>query len=425
MSAAEPHPSRAPTRDCFIGRQPILDDRQRLVGYELLFRSAAADQHAPGGGDPDATSLRVIGNALSVFGLDALTGGKLAFINFTGDLLLSDHAFLLPPGRAVIEVLETVRADPAVLAACGRLRRAGYKIALDDYSGDPASDALVDIMDIIKVDFRSTTPEKRRQLAGRLARWGPTLLAEKVETWEEQREAAELGYRYFQGYFFCRPETLSRPAPVPARLSYLRLLEELNRPEIDYARVEQVVKQEAALAVKLLSYMNSALFGWRAAVTSIRHAAVLLGAKNLRRWANVIALMGLCDGKPPELFVTAIVRGRFCELLGREASLGLSPFDLFLTGLLSVLDAILDRPLEEALAQFTLADFIREAIRNGTNPAGRACALARACESGDWGRISEAASGVNVTEPVATEVYRRAVEWTTEATAALETGAPC
>ncbi len=419
MPVVESQRGRAPTRDCFIGRQPILDARQRVFGYELLFRPGAVGQFNPGECDGDGASLRVIGNTLSVFGLDALTGGKLAFVNFTHELLLGDHAFLLPPRRAVIEVLETVRADDALLDACRRLRRAGYLLALDDYVGDPASEPLLELVDIIKVDFRGTTPEQRRLLAGRLARWGPKLLAEKVETWEEQREAAALGYRYFQGYYFCRPETLCRPAPEPSRLSYLRLLQELSRPEIDYGRVEQVIKQEAALVVKLLSYMNSALFGWRAAVTSIRHAALLLGAKNLRRWANVIALLGLCEGRPPELFVTAVVRARFCELLGREALLGSSPFDLFLTGLLSVLDAMLDRPLEEALAQFTLAETVREAIQNGASPAGRACALARACEGGDWERISEAACSLNLSGVVASDLYRRAVEWSTDATAAL------
>jgi c-di-GMP-related signal transduction protein len=420
MPVAEEERGRALTRDCFVARQPILDARRQVFGYELLFRSGATDHYAHG--DGDEASLRVIGNTLSVFGLDVLTAGKKAFINFTRDLLLDDQAFLLPPDRTVVEILETVQADPSVLEACRRLKRAGYLLALDDYVGEPGSEPFLGLADIVKVDFRGITADQRRLFAGRLTPQGVKLLAEKVETWEEQREAAALGYSYFQGYFFCRPETLCRQALAPSRVSYLRLLEELNRPEIDFGRVEQVVKQEAPLAVKLLSYLNSALFGWRAEVTSIRHAARLLGPKNLRRWANVTALMGLCDDKPPELFVTAIIRARFCELLGRTTDLGHSPLDLFLTGLLSVLDAILDRPLDEALAQFSLPDVVQDALLKGTSRAGQACALARAYESGDWERISEAARNLNVPGPKVADAYRRAVEWSAEATAALSPG---
>ncbi|HEX5269644.1 MAG TPA: EAL domain-containing protein, partial [Gemmataceae bacterium] len=223
MPAAERDRCRPLTQDCFVARQPILDGSRQLYGYELLFRSGNIG-HATHS-DGDEASLHVIGNALSVFGLDTLTAGKMAFVNFTRDLLLGDHARLLPPGRTVVEVLETVEPQPDVLEACRGLKRAGYLIALDDYVGDPAGEPFVGLADVVKVDFRASTPDQRRALAGRLIPRGIKLLAEKVETWEEQREAAALGYRYFQGYFFCRPETLCRRALAPSRVGYLRLLE--------------------------------------------------------------------------------------------------------------------------------------------------------------------------------------------------------
>jgi c-di-GMP-related signal transduction protein len=255
--------------------------------------------------------------------------------------------------------------------------------------------------------------------AKRLTRQGIKLLAEKVETWAEYRAAADLGYSYFQGYFFCRPETLCRPTLAPSRVNYLRLLEELNRPEIDCSRVEHVIKQEAPLALRLLSYMNSAQPGCRAKVTSIKQAALMLGPKNLRRWANITALMGLSDNKPPELFVISIIRARFCELMGLKADLGHTKLDLFLIGLLSLLDAILDRPLEEALAEFAVSEHVRSAILGGTSPAGQASALARAYECGDWVRISAAARNLNVPGPEVADAYCEAVEWSTEAMVAL------
>ncbi len=417
MPTSEATGGDALTRNCFVARQPILDARRRVFGYELLFRSGYGTQFTHPDGD-DA-SLRVIDSSLSVFGLDALTAGKRAFINFTRDVLLGEHAYLLPPRQTIVELLETVEPDEHVLDACRRLKQAGYVLALDDYAGDPVSEPFLVLADIIKVDFRALAPEQRGQVARRLAPQGVKLLAEKVETWEEYREATELGYTYFQGYFFCRPETLSRQTLAPSRANHLRLLEELNRPQIDLARVERVIKQEASLALKLLSYINSVLFGFGGRVQSIRHATTLLGPKKLRRWAMLTATMGLCDGKPPELLVTCLVRARFCELLGDRAGLDSDGADLFLTGLLSLIDAVLDRPLDEALSQFAVPAAIREAIQDGSGPAGRACALARAYESGDWDRIADEANRLGVPLVAVADAYRRAVEWSAEATAAL------
>jgi EAL and modified HD-GYP domain-containing signal transduction protein len=420
MPAPEATGQDGQTHDCFVARQPILDGDRQVFGYELLFRSGSGGSFAHGDGN-DA-SLRLIGNTLSVFGLETITAGKKAFINFTRDVLIDGHAFHLPPGRAVVEILETVEPDGEVLDACRRLKQAGYLLALDDYVGDARADAFLGLVDVVKVDFRGIAAGERGGLARRLAPHGVKLLAEKVETWDEWREAVELGYHYFQGYFFCRPETLSRQALAPSRTNYLRLVEELNRGEIDFARVERVIKQEAPLALKLLSYTNSALFGCGGRVTSIKHAAMLLGPVNLRRWAGLTAVTGLCDGKPHELLVTCVIRARFCELLGGCAALGSSAPDLFLIGLLSLIDALLDRSLEEVLAQFAVPAPVREALLDGDSSAGRACDLARACETGDWARIEEAANGLGAPLAEVAEAYRRAVEWGTGTTAALRAG---
>ncbi len=417
MPSTEVTGHAGPAYPCFVARQPIFDARRQVFGYELLFRSGAEGGFSHG--DGTEASLRVIANTLSVFGLHSLTGGRRAFINFTRDVLLDDHAFLLPPGRTVVEILETVEPDAEVLEACRRLKRAGYVVALDDYVGDPAAEPLLDVADLVKVDFRGLSVEQRRLVARELKSRGVKLLAEKVETWDEFREAAELGYHYFQGYFFCRPETLSRPGLAPSRANYLRLIEELNRPEINFARVERVLKQEAPLALKLLAYMNSSLFGWGARVSSIKHAALFLGPKNLRRWANITALVGLCDGKPHELLATSVLRGRFCELLGRLAGLDPAALNLFLTGLLSLIDAVLDLPLGEALAQFAIPPAVRDALLNGAGPGGQLCRLARAWESGHWERVEEAAGSLGVSPTDVADAYRRALEWSAEAAGVL------
>jgi EAL and modified HD-GYP domain-containing signal transduction protein len=406
-----------PGESSFIARQPIFDAGQRVFGYELLFRSGPVNAFTHR--DGDEASLRLIGGALSVFGLEPLTGGRRAFINCTRDLLVQGHAFLLPTGRAVVEILETVPPDGEVLAACRALKRAGYVLAMDDFVDDPRHAPLVDLADIIKVDFRVSPPQERRAFAERFAPRGIKLLAEKVETWEEWREAAALGYDYFQGYFFCRPETLSRRALPPSRAGHLRLLEELGRKEVDWGRVEGVIKAEVPLALKLLSYMNSAQFGFSQEVTSIRHAAVLIGRQNLRKWANLMAVLGLGTGKPSELVLTCLLRGRFCELLGPSLGPARGQPDLFLIGLLASLDAVMDRPLDEALAEFRVSREVREAVLEGDSPWGRVCALMRAYETGDWPRVSEAAGALGLAEEAVAAAYWRAVGWATRIFASL------
>ncbi len=417
MSSPEATGRAAPSHTCFVARQPILDARRQVFGYELLFRAGLEGGYAHA--DGTQASLRVIGDALSVFGFDALTAGRRGFINFTRDVLLGEHAYLLPARRAVVEVLETVEPDGEVIAACRRLREAGYRVALDDYVGDAAAEPLLAVVDLVKVDFRGISPAQRRAIARRLKGRGLKLLAEKVETWDEFREAVELGYDYFQGYFFCRPETLSRQGLAPSRFNYLRLIEELNRAEIDFDRIERVLKQEVPLALKLLAYLNSALFGRRTRVTSLKQAAMLLGRKNLRRWANITALMGLCDEKPHELLVTAVLRGRFCELIGRQAGLDAAALDPFLTGLLSLIDAVLDRPLGEALSQFAVPTAIRSALLDGTGPGAQVCRLARAWEDGDWGLVGDEARDLGVSPVEVAEAYRRALAWSEEAVGSL------
>jgi EAL and modified HD-GYP domain-containing signal transduction protein len=408
------------TRDCFVARQPIFDARRQVVGYELLFRSGSLNHFAHD--DGDEASRRLIGDSLSVFGLDALTGGKKAFINFTRDVLLGRDAYLLPPERTVVEVLETVAADEDVLDACRALKRAGFQLAVDDFVGEPGREALIELADLIKVDFRACTAEQRRLLARRFRRDGIKLVAEKVETWDEWREGVALGYAYFQGYFFCRPETLSRKTLPQWRSSYVRLMEELDRPEVDFDRIEQVIKQDASLSLKLLSYLNSSMFGYAGRGTSLKQAAILLGPDNLRRWASLTAVLGLCEGKPPELFLTSVVRARFCELIGHGAGLGHQTLDLFLTGLLSLIDAMLDRPLEVALAQFAVPRGVRDAVLKDGSPASQVCALASAYEHGDWGRVAEMAGALNVSADKVAESYRRAVEWSADAHGALVAG---
>jgi EAL and modified HD-GYP domain-containing signal transduction protein len=424
-------PCDTSSRDHFycVARQPILDRAQAVIGYELLFRAGLLHQ-AYSHLDGDAASRDIILKALSVFGIDPLTGGgeRRAFINFSRGVLLEDLVELLPPSRVVVEVQETVEPDDEVVAACRRLKDAGYTLALDNFTYDLRYEPLIALSDIIKVNFRDPDRGVRRRLAERLAPRGVRLLADKVESWDDYREAVGLGYSLFQGYFFCRPETLSRRSVSPSRLGYLRLLEELGREDVSLDTVELLIKHEPALTLHLLVYINSALFGCRTHVNSIRHAALMLGVENLKRWVLLVAVLGLYEGRPPELFVTCIVRARFLEVLGERIAPVSQRFDMFLLGVLSAADALVRRPLPEALSQFAVSGDLREALLNGSGTFGQALGLLKAYERGNWPEVTARADVLGVAEPEIAAIYYQALQWANDALTLLtprEEKRPC
>lgn len=401
----------------FIARQPILDARKETVGYELLWRSGWDNIAATP--DLDEASGVVLHHSLLEFGLGNLVGTRKAFINITRPVLLKELYGLLPSASVVLELHESVRPDPEVTAACERAKAQGYTLALDDFEFRADSEPLLRLADIVKVDFLATDVEERRALVDRLSLFPLRLLAEKVETPDTFEEARRFGYHYFQGFFFARPEVVSRAEIPQLRLSFLRFLQEVNRPEIDFVELEKVILREVSLAVKLLRYLNSAALGFRVEVTSIRQGLVYLGERQMRRWASVVALAGLSESPPQELIVTGLIRAHFAELLAPHAGLAGSEQSLFLVGMLSVVDALLGRPLEEILPEMSLSAEMKEALLGPVNRAGRLLALVIAHERGDWARLSGLASDLGLEGEHVARASRKAVEWASEVVALM------
>ncbi len=401
-------PETSPNHQKFLARQPIFDRQGVALGYEILFRSSLNNyfQSQPG----KDMSMFVVDNYL-LFGLEALTGGKKAFLNFTRDALIQDYAALLSKKHVVVEVLEDIQPDEEVLAACQRLKKAGYTIALDDFVSGPRMDALIPYADIIKVDFRATPPEVQESLVRRFTPQGIHMLAEKVETREDVERARQLGYSLFQGYFFCRPQMLSKRDIPGLKLNYLRILKAINQPEIDLHEVEAVLRQEPSLLYKLLRYLNSANFALRSRITSIRHALALLGENYLRKWTSVAAISDLAGDKPPELISTALVRARFCEQLALPLGLQRRETDLFLLGLMSVMDAVLDRPMNNVVAEIHLPDEVTAALLGEKNRLRPALESAIAQENGDWEGIKSCVEQMGFDEAKFPETYIQAIQW--------------
>jgi c-di-GMP-related signal transduction protein len=392
----------------FMARQPIFDQGRAVLGYELLFRTSLENYFHPASGGN--TSECVVDNCL-LFGLDALTGGRKAFVNFNREALIQDYPMLLPSEQIVVEILEEVQPDDQVLAACRRLKNAGYTIALDDFIFSQAGHSLTGFADIIKVDFLKTAPAERKALARQFSPLGIKMLAEKVETQDDIVIAQKMGYTYFQGYFFCKPQMMSAREVPGFKLNYLRMLHAINRTHLDLHEVERILRQEPSLLMKLLRYLNSAYFGLRGQVTSIRHALALLGENNVRKWTSVVALLDLADDKPAELIVTSLARARCCELLAWQLRMPERETDLFLLGLLSVMDAVLDRRMVDVLAEMPVVEEVKSALLGSSNRLRTVLDSVIAQEMGNWHHLRICAEQMKVDENLFPQAYLQAVQW--------------
>ncbi len=395
--------------DLFIARQPIFTTQQTVYAYELLFRSGAANVFP----DVDANhaSARVIADSLFTLGLQTLTGGRRAFVNMTRDLLVGDYGLLLPKDETAIEVLEGVAPDAKVIEACGRLKEAGHLIVLDDFTETPETAPLVALADMIKVDFLATRKEQRRALVKRYAPRGIRLLAEKVETQEAFQEAVNLGYTYFQGYFFAKPAVLQAKSVPEFRLTYLTLLQEVVKQDMDFRKVAGIIVRDVTLSYKLLRYINSAFFGLRRAISSISEAVGLLGERELRCWASLLSLASLGANKPAELVVEAALRARFCECLATDTGLEHSREELFLLGMFSLLDAILDRPLDVLLQELPIPSAVKTALLGEASPLRDVLDCVLTYVKGDWDHLSERMDKLGLGEEEVPARYREAVAW--------------
>lgn len=411
--ASEPAPAKGGTV-IYSARQPILDRRANVYGYELLFRSGPENRFTAA--DPEWASATSLEQSATAFGLDRLVGDRRAFVNMSRGALLAEYHRLLPRERVVVELLEDIEPDPRVLDVCRQMRADGYTLALDDYAGDIAAEPFLDIVQVVKVDVRQWArafePEALRPLKQR----GLTLLAEKVETHEEERAALAAGYDLLQGYYYCKPQMIEIRDLPPSKISVLRFLAETSSEDTSFARLEELFRSDVGLTVRLLRYLNSAAFGWRHDVSSIQHALGLMGERPLRRWAMMLGMMTLCDDRPHELLVTALSRARFAERIGTPDGLPDREHELFLTGMLSLVDAMVGRPACEILAGLALPASVSEAVLERATPLGPVLDMVTAYERGDWQQVNATRSRCPVDDRALDEAYVDSLAWA-EATA--------
>lgn len=393
--------------DVFVARQPIFDINKKIYAYELLFRSGESNGFPDIDGETATTSL--LSSSFFTVGIDKIGAGKLVFINFTEELLLNETPQLFPPDKMVVEILEDVSPGPEIVSACQVLKDKGYSLALDDFVYSKQFEELLHLSNIIKIDFRLTPVETLGEMVETLKQYNCKLLAEKVETYDEFHQAVELGFDYFQGYFFSKPEVLKNKDLSSSQGGMLRLISKINTEEFDVESLAGLVAQDVSITYKLLKYINSSHFSRLQPLTSIRQAITFLGENGFKMFVSLIATSKLSENKPEELIRTSIIRARFLEQIGSQLKKDSS--ELFLLGLFMSIDAMLDQSIENVIGKMPLSDSLKEALVSRTGELYVFVRLVESYEAGKWVAFRFAQKKLGLTDNLITKFYVDALAW--------------
>ncbi len=371
-----------------IARQPILDTHGKTFGYELLFRSSEKNAYDPTVDGNTATST-VLFNSVAEIGLDKLVGNSLAFINLTNLFFEQPETLdLMPVGRCVLEVLETVEVNDEVVAGVQQLRKKGHLIALDDFVDPERFERLLPLADIVKYDITQHSMESLAAHCEQDHAAGRRSLAERVETHEKLEALKACGFDYFQGYYFAKPLIISGSKMPENRVALMQLIAEINNPDSTIDDLAEIVGRDVSLAVRTIKYVNSPMNGLTTEVESIRQAAVLLGRSIISNWVTLL-VMSRVDDQPSELIKLALVRARFCQLVAQEEQ-G-DDARSFTLGLLSLLDVFMGSTMEEALAEVTINEELRCELMTRQGDGGRMLGWVECLEQGNADHIDDEA----------------------------------
>lgn len=392
--------------EVFIARQPIFDTADKVYGYELLFR----------GGIENALTLRDPGPVplSSILDAEAITGGKRAFIRFPGNLIERGVPATVPGEFLGILVPNDVKPSQELIQVCRILKQKGCVLALDDFTQGSGQEALVELADIIRISFLRTSTVQRMWLLERPDLSHVTFWASEVHTAREYREARDLGCSYVQGHFFTQPMPSRGRTAASYSTSGLQLLSEVQKPEPEFDEMAEIIGHDPALSYRVLRLVNSAAFGLRTEITSIKHSLLILGMREIKEWFPLLIMTTLTQDKPDELITVSVVRARFAELTSRQTALVDRSAELFLAGLFSTIDVLLDQPMHEALAGLPLPRDVQKALVNQEGPITPLYRLALAYEQGLWDEVSELAGHEGVPEQVLPRAYVAAVSWARE-----------
>ncbi len=392
----------------YLARQPIFDREQNIYGYELLYRHSQDNTFC--GIDDDQATTELIYNSFLVIGLEDLTDGTKAFINFSKNLVNSDLPLLLPKEHIVIEVLERDEATQETIDACKRMRELGYTLALDDFVFEESFLPLVDTADIIKVEFHAVSHAVQRSMLQKYGR-KVKFLAEKIETREEFQLALDLGYDYYQGYFFSKPAMVCKLDITTLNTSLMSVFDELNKHEPSYSVISGIIESDLGLSYKLLKLTNSAFFSVRKKITSIQYALSYIGLKELYQWISLMMLKDFQAVENAEMLKLSIVRGKLMELLSGFLHKKASRSEYYLTGMFSFIDVLLNRPMDQIMQGLPFSDQVKQALCGEDNELRQMLNYVVACENGDWNNPDNQEMMDQVSATKYMELYFNAIKW--------------
>ncbi|SEK45837.1 EAL and modified HD-GYP domain-containing signal transduction protein [Colwellia chukchiensis] len=397
----------------YAARQPILDKEKKLFAYELLFRDSIINVFPDV--DADEATTKMIEASNFNLGISEFTGNKSAFINFTLETLVQGYPETLTTEEVVVEVLETIKPGKRLLAICKDLNEKGYTIALDDYIHQPVWRHFYPFIHIIKVDWQDTTIDTIKAVKLAIADFPHIkLLAEKVETYDEYNQAVELGFELFQGFFFAKPEMVKTKSLSPSQIAMAELLYETSQKELDLASITSVFERDVTLSYKLLRYANSAIFKRRNEISTIKQALVTLGSAELKRFLGLMFAANINPEKPSELINTAMARAKFCELMSSEVTKPIDSSIAFLTGLLSLIDAIVDEDLASILAKLPLAQEIKDTLLTRKGILAALIILLEFIEHAEWSKTAAVMQKLGLEKEHVIRHYNEAIAWADE-----------
>lgn len=391
----------------FYSPQPIFDRDKKIYAYKLLFRSGMVNSLPDIDQDTATTSL--LSSSFFTVGIDKVTAGKIAFINFTEELITKGTPELFAAGKMMVEILGNIEPTPDVIAACHALKDQGYELALDDFIYAKKFEELLSICDIIKFDFKLTSQDKIEEMVHALGKYNCRLLVKKVETYEEFQKALALGFDYFEGYFFSKPEVLRNKDLSASQTTLMRLISEINTADFDVDALGALIVQDVSITYKFLNYINSAYFSRVQPISSIPHAISYLGERGFKLFASLIITSMLAEDKPDALVKMATLRARFLELIGTE--LNIDSNEMFLLGLFSLIDAMLDRKMSAILEKLPLTENIKSALAKREGDLFIFIRLIETYETGNWAAFRFAQKKSGVANEKISAFYLEAISW--------------
>ena len=389
--------------DVYVARQPIFDRNMNVFGYELLYRGI---MNFDEGTDDNKATAELVSNAFLTMHIHELTDETKAFINFSQKTLIEEIPLLLPADSVVVEVLENVEINENVIEACRKLREKGYIIALGDFVISKDSYLpLMEIAHIVKIEFSAVNFLKQRELMKQYKN-KIKFLADKVETREEYQLAMDMGYDYFQGYFFSKPVIIKGKEIESLNINLIKTMSLLNNNEPDYQQIAEIIETDLGLSYKLLKLANSAFFGSKNKITTIKQALVQLGILEIRKWIYVMMLKDIQIIENKELIKTCFIRAKFMELLAIETGKNDKGLEYFMTGMFSAIDVLLNKDMKIIVDEISLTDDVKEALLGGNNEIKKVLDMVINYELLQWNKTA-----IGITKEKFMSLYIKALMW--------------